>query len=97
MAVNPLLIEYLVSTVSGDYETIIFLREQITQWPQAYQDVFSEQALLAAIEQAIKTDLMRAYKFNSTIHSFEKYPLDMNTIDEYWFLKNGALGYPHNL
>lgn len=97
MVANPLLIEYLVNTVSGDYENIDFLRGQITQWPKAYQDAFSEQALFAAIDEAIKNDFVRAYKFNSNINLFEKCSFEMSAIEEYWFLKSGALGYPHNL
>lgn len=97
MISNTLLKEYLISAVSGDYETMSFLRSQITQWCKEHQLFFSEDALLAAINEAIKDEIISTYKYNPTIHSFEKCDLRMDSIDEYWFLKNGALGYPHNL
>ena len=97
MAANVLLKDYVVNSVSGDYENMQFLRSRITQWPEEYRRAFSEEALLAAIDEAIEDDLIRVYKYNVLKHSFEKCDLQMRAIDDYWFLKKGTFGYPHNL
>lgn len=98
MDANLLLTQYLIHTVSGDYESFSFLRSQLLNWSKESQQNFSDADLMAAINEAIKDDLIRAYKYNNAkLHSFQQCDFQMECIDDYWFLKTGGRGYPHNL
>jgi hypothetical protein len=98
MDANSLLKKCLIDTISGDYENISLLRSQLPIWSKECRQDFSEGALLTAIDEAIRTDLIRAYKYNNAkLHSFQQCEFHMESIDEYWFLKTGGRGYPHNL
>ncbi len=92
-----LLKEYLIRSVADDYENFEFLRQQIIEWHLQQKKTFSPEALLAAIIESIDGGLMNAYKFNSTLRSFQQCEFQTSSPHDYWFLKKGALGYPHNL